>query len=133
MNEMKLSSAVADFYFSLPSQKRDKLFELRSLIFEVAKDLPEIGSITECIKWGQPSYLAEKKTLGTPIRLGLFGDSELAIFVHCQTTLIAQFRKLYPNWKFSGNRAIIIPLKGKLAKTKFKNCFSAALLYHQKK
>lgn len=76
---------------------RPGLLLLREVIFEEAASLPEVGSIEECLKWGQPSYLTPVSGSGTTIRLGVPKEGGFALYVHCQTTLISDFLALFPD------------------------------------
>ena len=63
---------------------RDTLLVARDLIFDCAGDI----EVTECLKWGQPSYLAPK---GSTLRLGVKKAGQAAIYAHCQSTVVSDF------------------------------------------
>ena len=54
---------VFDYY---PDSIRNKIFALRELVIETAKEINEITSIEETLKWGEPSYLTKN---GSTIRM----------------------------------------------------------------
>ncbi len=67
-----------------------------------------MGNIDETLKWGQPAYLTHQSKSGTTLRLGVPAPKKIALFVHCQTTLISEFQALFPDeFTYDGNRAII--------------------------
>lgn len=127
------SQAVKAVFGAFPASASAKLTAVRSEIFQIGKQLPEIALIEESLKWGQPSYATNPKT-GTPIRLGLHEEDQPALFVHCQTTLVAVHRGIAPpSVKFIDNRAILLTDFDD-AENAFLNTFiTAALTYHMEK
>lgn len=70
----------------------------------VANNMGDI-TIQESLKWKQLSFSSKN---GTPIRIDRFSDLQIGLFVHCQTTLVDEWRELFGNsLDFSGNRAIL--------------------------
>lgn len=115
---------------------QDKLYQLRQIILDTAAELESIGTIEETLKWGQISYLTHKPKSGTTIRIDQYGiDSEqVAIFVHCQTTLIDAVRQMYPDtFAYEGTRAIIFDDLDDERTEALKHCIELALTYHQRK
>ena len=87
---------------------RQGLLTLRRLVFETAADLPQVGVITETLRWGQPSYITEQTKSGTPIRLGVPKAGGFALYVHCQSRVIPEFLEKYPAWdRVDGTRAVL--------------------------
>ncbi|WP_027835100.1 DUF1801 domain-containing protein [Maritalea myrionectae] len=112
---------------------RDRLFELRSLILEVAADLPQTGGLEETLKWGEPSYLPRKKCVGTTVRIGPSKLKDYAVFVHCQTTLIDDFRHMFPDeFHYEGNRGIHFSVDEPLPEDQLRLFIANALTYHLK-
>ncbi|WP_434776991.1 hypothetical protein [Neisseria sp. Ec49-e6-T10] len=109
MNAIKDKLVQAKFT-AYPEQYRQPLLIIRALIFDIAGSTDGVGSITETLKWSQPSYLTEESGSGTTIRLDQFGINQITIFVHCQTTLIGSFKTLFPELHYSKNRAIVLDL-----------------------
>ncbi|MBL4807218.1 MAG: DUF1801 domain-containing protein [Rhodobacteraceae bacterium] len=106
------------------------LLALRQLIFDVASENPDIGDISETLKWGQPSYTTVKKS-GSPIRLGVPKPGGFAIYCHCQTTLINDFAALFDrDFKFDGNRAVLFADGETPDLEKIRLLILAALTYH---
>ncbi|MEB7885629.1 DUF1801 domain-containing protein [Serratia fonticola] len=127
------SNDVCVAFNSYPEQGRNMLLAIRELIFAVAAKTAGVGSITETLKWGQPSYLTLETGAGTTIRLDRFGDSHVAIFFHCQTTLIDTFRTLFPELTYSKNRAIVLDPQVALPRDELILCIEMALSYKLRK
>ncbi len=119
-----------------PKATRAKLMMLRQLILDVASQTEEIGSIEETLKWGQISYLTQKPKSGTTIRIDAYNPAseEVALFVHCQTSLVDSFKFMYPDtFAYEGNRAVIFEnLSGNQINV-LKHLIELALTYHQRK
>ncbi len=114
---------------------KTRLFEIRHLIFDIAGEHDEIGSVTETLKWGEPSYLTEQSKSGTTVRLSNVKERPdcCGIYVHCQTRLIGEFRDSFSNeLEFSGNRAVLIDVNKPLNETLIKMFLHKALTYHLK-
>ncbi|TLG74311.1 DUF1801 domain-containing protein [Culicoidibacter larvae] len=118
--------------FSLyPKAYQKKLLQLRELIYSTAYQLDNNLEVTESLKWGQPSYTVKG---GTPIRIDVFDDNQVAMFFHCQTNLVSYFRTVFDDkLTFSGNRAIILDINEPLPVANITFCIESALLYHKKK
>ena len=107
------------------------LQEIRTRIYELAAMNDQVGSIEESLKWGQPSYATVKPKSGTPIRLDVFDEQHIAIFVSCQSNLIARLREIYGyDLEFSKNRAIVLAKDKPLNFTVLDDCLMRALTYH---
>lgn len=91
-----------------PSPARPGLERLRALIFRVASGTPGVGRLEEGLRWGQPAYLTPETKSGSTIRLGMAKSGDVALFVHCQTRLIEEFRTVAPpGTRFEGTRAVL--------------------------
>ena len=95
--------------FDLPEPDvRHGLLALRQLIFDTAAALPQVGPLTEALRWGQPSYITEQSKTGTPIRLGVPKIGGFALFVHCQSRVIPEYLAKFPAWdRIDGTRAVL--------------------------
>lgn len=125
--------AVARAFDAFPQAVRADLLALRALIFEVAAETPEAGPIEETLKWGQPAYLTQKTKSGTTIRLGAPKAGGFAIYTHCQTSLIADFRALFAaEFSYEGNRAICFAAGETVDRDKIALLIRRALTYHQR-
>ena len=72
---------------AMPEAARAGVHALRRLILRVAAE--ENTAVREELRWGQPAFLSPK---GTTIRIGTHKAARFALFVHCQTSLIDDFR-----------------------------------------
>ncbi|MBX9458416.1 MAG: DUF1801 domain-containing protein [Rhizobium sp.] len=91
---------------------RDRLLDVRAMIFEVAEGDPRIGPVAEMLKWGEPAYLTTETGSGSTIRLGGTKGSIVrpAVLVNCRTRLVADFRDLFgTTFQYEGNRMIVLP------------------------
>lgn len=131
-----LPPAVAAAYDAYPAPARKHLLALRRLVFDTAASLPEVGRLTETLKWGEPAYLTEATKSGTTIRLGWSPKQPGAasLFVSCQTSLIETWREQYGrDLVFIGNREIRFPLGQPLPAAPVRHCIAMALTYHKRK
>jgi hypothetical protein len=108
---------------------------IRELIFQIAENNQEIGKIEETLKWTEPSYLTYAPKSGTTIRLSSLSANEdkCVISVHCQATLISEFKEIYPDLEYDGNRSIIFNMRTTLPIDATKHFISSALTYHYRK
>ncbi len=109
------------------------LDRLAELIVQTAASLPEVGEVQDTVKWGQRSFLPVKPRTGTTIRIAACDDDHVALYVHCQTTLIETFKTLFPEFCYEGNRAMIFAVDQPLPEQELTVCISAALTYHLQK
>lgn len=111
-----------------PSKQRAALLEIRQETFDIARNIDPNERLVENLKWNQPTYTAKN---GTPIRLDSFDDDKIAIFFHCQTNLIEQFREIFQeDLEFSKNRAIVIDPSLPLPIADLRVCIQMGLTYH---
>ena len=126
--------AVKATFDAFPDNLKPGLLALRDLIFATHADTPGSGQLIETLKWGQPSYLTEKPKTGSTIRLGLPKSGGTAIYTHCQTTLISDFRVLFPDeFTYEGNRAVHFAEGETPDAAKLVFLIRNALTYHLKK
>ncbi len=103
---------------------------LRDVIFETAAEA-DIGPLCETLKWGQPAYLTPVTKSGSTIRLGLPKSGGFAMFVHCQTTILSDFRTIFADdFTYDGNRAVVFQDPADLDLKKLRSLVHAALTYH---
>lgn len=123
--------AVADVFESYPPAIRKKLLGLRKLIYEVAAQDKNIGTLEECLKWGEPAYLAKK---GSAVRINWKASSpdKLFVYFNCKTKLVETFKELYgDSFVYQGNRAIEFNVKDEVPLVPLKHCISLSLNYHR--
>jgi Domain of unknown function (DU1801) len=117
-------------------QARKKLEELHALVMSTAKGLDGVGKISEELRWGQPSFLTPETASGSTIRMdGLRNDPKrVALYFHCQSGLVPQFRELYADkFTFEKDRAILLPVDKPLPRAELAHCISLALTHHLRK
>jgi hypothetical protein len=127
---------VAAIFAAYPPGIRQKLRQVRQLIFEVAKTTEGIAPLQETLKWGEPAYLPAKPRTGSTIRLGWrrSAPEHCAVYFHCQTTLIGTFRTLFADeFGFEGNRALLLRTSEPLPEAPLAACVAMALTYHRNK
>ena len=122
---------VAAVFDAYSTPQRQALLALRGLILAAAD---EAGvEVVETLKWGQASYLPAKPRVGTTVRIDVLKDSAdgYALYVHCQTSLMASYRHLYPDsFTFEGERALLFSSSQPVPEAALKHCFALALTYH---
>ncbi|WP_291054056.1 hypothetical protein [Hyphomonas sp.] len=131
-----MTPAVSAVYDGYPPAARAFLLAIRQLVFETAANLPEVGALTETLKWAEPAYLTQATRSGTTIRLAWSPKRPefASIFVSCQTSLIEDGRARYSDdLTFIGNREIRLPLSQPLPATPVRHCIAMALTYHKRK
>ena len=128
-------SDVAAVFKACPPALRARLMALRALVFETARKTPGVGPLTETLKWGQPSYLTEATGSGTTVRLDRLKSGDgYAVYFHCQSGLVGQFRALYPDtFRFQGERAIVFGTGEPVPKRALAHCIALALTHHARK
>jgi hypothetical protein len=120
-------------FSAFPSAAREGLLQLRTLIFDVAARTEGVGRLEETLKWGQPAYLTSETKSGTTIRLGCPNEGGLAIYVHCQTRIVADFQAIFPkDFAYEGNRAIHFASADNLPADKLELFIKSALTYRRR-
>lgn len=79
---MGKSYNISELYGAYSEKQRAKLSELYELIVASSEE-----TLSQSLKWNQLSFTSVN---GTPVRIDRFSETEVALFVHCQTTLIEQ-------------------------------------------
>lgn len=123
---------VAAAFDAFPAAIRARLLDLRAMIFRVADNRPEIGPLTEALRWEEPAYLTEATGSGSTIRLGRTKQKpvQCALFVNCRTSLIDTYRSLYPEeLTFQGNRAVLLDPSQDWPADALEHCIALALTY----
>ena len=84
------------------------MLALRALILAEADRMPDIGALTEALRWGQPAYLTLASAAGSTLRVGIPKAGGFALYAHCQTSLIADFHAMAgATCRIEGNRAVL--------------------------
>lgn len=116
-----------------PDSIQEKLLSIREMIFHLVSYNPEIGSIEETLKWGEPSYIAKH---GSTIRIAWrkSAPNKCGIYFNCKSKLVETFKEIYPTtFIYSDNRAIILDSKQNIPIDELNHCLLLALTYHKVK
>jgi len=114
---------------------RERILELRELVFAVAATTDGVGVLYETLKWGQPSYLTNETKSGTNIRIdkNTKNGGDYALFVNCKTSLVNEWREIYPNLKYGGTRSVHFKLEENLPFEELSHMIGMALTYKIRK
>lgn len=124
---------VAAHFGTYPAAVRKRLLALRELIFTTAARTPEVGTLQETLKWGEPTYATVESKSGTPVRIDWKPKraDAYALFFNCQTGLVETFRTtLADDFEFEGNRGLWLGVATPMPKDAVRFCVEAALTYH---
>lgn len=126
---------VGQVFAKYQTQTKQALLTIRQWIFEISESSKDIGKIEECLKWGEPSYVSHAPKSGTSLRLSQLktNPNEYGLYVHCQTTLIEEFRMVYPDFKYDKNRGVIFDSSQPIQTDAVKQFIYLALTYHYRK
>ena len=126
---------VAKVLTACPVLAASHVQALRALIYETAAETDKVGPLTETLKWGEPAYLTESPRTGTTIRLGWDAVGQaVSLYVHCQTTLVKEWRDLYETeLELLDTRQLRLPTDRALPRAALKHCIAMALTYHSRK
>ena len=103
-------------------------------MFEVADELDCVGQIEESLRWGEPAYLTRGPVTGTTLRLHSKRAGEYALYVNCQTSLIADFRARFgEQLEYEGKRAVRFSLGGEFPVAAVRECVALTLTYKLRK
>lgn len=126
---------VAAVFAAYPAQLRSKMMALRELVFDVAENTDGVGPLDETLRWGQPSYLTVATGSGSTVRLDWHKKEEgYALYFHCQSGLVEQFRELYGDaFRYGGKRALLFSASGRVHVKALRHCVGLALTHHLRK
>jgi uncharacterized protein DUF1801 len=126
---------VAALFKAYPPALRSRLMVLRELLLDTAARTAGVGRLTETLKWGQPSYLTAETGSGTTVRIDrLKAGDGYAVYFHCQSGLVGQFRELYPDtFRYEGKRAIVFGIGERVPARELRHCLALAFTHHSRK
>lgn len=128
--QIKQDSRVVEKFDTYPPAARQKLEALRGLILQTASEIDHIQSVTETLKWSEPSYLVKH---GSTIRIDWKSKApdQYAMYFICNTGLVETFRGRYGDlFAYEKNRALLFSFDDVLPETVLKECIEMALTYH---
>lgn len=112
---------------------RTRLLAVRELIFDTAASTDDVGRVHEALRWGQPAYLTPQTKSGSTLRLGIPAPGMIALYTHCQTTLIDDFHEQFPEIAIEPKRAVLLKDDEQLPEFAVVNLIRSALTYHLRK
>ncbi len=130
-----LPPEVAAVFAGLPQPVRQRLLEVRALVFATAAETPGVGPLTEALRWGEPAYLTAATGSGSTIRLGRpkAAPGMAAVFFNCRTALVGTFRSRFPEaFGTLGDRAILLDPAAPLPAAPLAMCLATALTWHRR-
>ncbi|WP_305985636.1 DUF1801 domain-containing protein [Roseibium sp. MMSF_3544] len=132
---MNKARQTLDLIGSYPEPVRGGLRRLREIILETAASTEDAGTLEETLKWGQPSFVSVKPRTGTTIRIDRdkTDAGDVALFVNCQTSLVSDWRTLFPHLRFGGDRSVHFSLGEDLPENEIRHMVAMALTYHTRK
>jgi Domain of unknown function (DU1801) len=132
MSHMVENPEVLRMFETYPDELRSALLELRSIILETAEQNDNVGVLEETLKWGQPSYLTVRPKSGTTIRIDRdkSDSGDYAFYVNCQSSLVSEWRAMFPNLIFGGDRSVHFKLDSPIPKEEISQMITMALTYH---
>lgn len=113
-----------------PEHIKGKLNHLRKLILETAAAIEGTDEIEETLKWGEPSYIANR---GSTIRIDWKPKKpdQYAMYFKCTSKLVPTFKELFGDkFKYENTRAILFDLDDTIPEKELKTCIELALKYH---
>lgn len=123
---------VEQVYLCMPEDVRTMALTLRELVLDEGRQLEQTGGIQETLKWGQASYLPVKPRIGTTLRVAVHDPYHLALYVNCNTSLIADFGSLFGSeLVYSKNRAVLLDVRCSLPESVLRQCVRMGLYYHR--
>jgi len=118
---------------SYPDSIKQKILELREIIFDVAKNEATIDNLEETLKWNEPSYITKN---GSTLRIDWKKSkpNQYSMYFNCKTKLVETFRELFSDrFHFEGNREIVFQKNQVLDINALKYCILLSLTYHKRK
>ncbi|WP_424988580.1 hypothetical protein [Microbulbifer sp. S227A] len=131
MNRAFADARIAAIFDGYNAASRPGLMALRRLILDTAAADNRVGAIEESLRWGQPAYLTPITKSGTTLRVAPHKSAPIALFVHCQTSLISDFSAEFPGQdRLDGTRAVLFDGASQIDPMRHGWLISRALTYH---
>lgn len=99
---------VAAAFDAVPAGVAERLLAVRAIAYSVADGIVEAGGLREYTAWGEPTLRPVNNKIGSSIRLGVQRDGVPAMFVHCGTPLVSEFRAAASHLSYEGKRAVLL-------------------------
>ena len=127
---------VAATFAAYPPEIRERIFNLRTLILDVAARTQGVGALQESLKWGEPAYVTTASKSGSTIRIAWkkTKPTQYAMYFNCQTTLVDSFKTMFPTvFTVEGNRALVFSEHDEVPVEALRICIAMALTYQSNK
>ncbi|MDQ7084591.1 MAG: DUF1801 domain-containing protein [Sulfurovum sp.] len=124
---------VKNKFDDYPADIRQKLLELREIIYDVAKDETSIQNIEETLKWNEPSYITKN---GSTLRIDWkkTKPNQYSMYFNCKTKLVETFKEIFSDrFTFEGNREMTFQKDSVIDLEALKYCILLSLTYHDRK
>ncbi len=131
--KLKRDPKVHEVFKSYPDFVQNKMYFLRALIIETAKEIPEITALEETLKWGEPSFLTKT---GSTLRIDWKAKTpnQYQMYFKCTSRLVETFKLVFGDlFEYEKNRAIVFQLDQEIPIAELKKCIKATLMYHKVK
>lgn len=128
-----MDRAVKKRFENYPKEIKPKMIYLRKLVLDTASNMDNVSSITQTLKWGEPSFLVEH---GSTLRMDWKSKkpNQYAMYFKCTSKLVSTFREVFGEiFKYEKNRAIIFNLEDNIPEYELGECIKATLRYHKVK
>lgn len=132
---MRLAPEVAATVAIWPDPAQRAFHGIRAIIHQAAAAVPQVGLLTETLKWGEPAWLTAASGSGTTLRIGWKSarPDRIAVLVNCRTGLIATLRDIYPDsFHYEGSRAACVALDAPLPDQAIDHFARLAQSYHRR-
>lgn len=131
MSAAAIPAEVRAVYEAAPAPARKGLYRLRDLVLAQAALMPQIGPVTEALRWGQPAFLTLQTGAACSLRIGPTKSGGFALFVHCQSGLIGPFAiGAGAGLRFDGSRAVLFDALDQIEGAQISVLIGQALAYH---
>lgn len=125
------NSDVKAVFDGFPTDIKVMALSLRDLIFDVARDTPQVGRIEEALRWGQPSYLTPETKSGSTLRIGAAKGGGCALYAHCATDIISTYAAAFRDCeRIEGNRAVVFRDASEIIPDRLRLLIYHGLTYH---
>ena len=128
---------VARAFDAFPAAVRQRLLQVRGLIFETAARTDGVGSLAETLKWGEPAYLTAGDGQRDNRSAWDGSDRRTRPAQFCSTAaprLSRRFARSFPATLATEKiRAILLRTSGALPRAPLAICLAMALTYHRRK
>ena len=131
--KIKTNPEVENIFNNYPDSVRRKMLTLREIVIGTAKEIDELSSLEETLRWGEPSFISK---YGSTIRMDWKPKNpyQYAMYFQCTSSLVPTFKMVFNDvFEFEGKRAIIFQLNKEIPVEALKLCIKAALMYHEVK